>query len=113
VTGEALPHAPTMGVVGLLALVVNPRRGLAALPLPRGRREPEVGVALLAQRRHRQPGGDGGRAAGVFGSGSAWPDLLVAALMALLGMSAARRVWRDTDAENRAHGQGQEQLHMH
>jgi Co/Zn/Cd efflux system component len=52
-------------------------------------------------------------AAGVFGSGSAWPDLLVAALMALLGMSAARRVWRDTDAENRAHGQGQEQLHMH
>ena len=111
-TGEALPHAPTMGVVGLLALVVN--LGVAWL-LYRFREGDANLKSVWLCSRNDAIGNLAVMAAalGVFGSGSAWPDLLVAALMALLGLSAARRVWREADAENRAHGQGQEQLHMH
>ncbi len=85
------PGALTMGAVGLLALAAN------------------VGVALLLYR-HRN--GDSNRrsiwlctrndaigniavvaaASGVFATGSAWPDLLVGAIMAGLALTAARRV---------------------
>ena len=40
-------------------------------------------------------------AAGVFGTGSGWPDLLVAVVMAGLGLSAAREVVRQARAELR------------
>ncbi|MDX5297341.1 MAG: cation transporter, partial [Gammaproteobacteria bacterium] len=38
-------------------------------------------------------------ALGVFGTGSAWPDLLVASLMATLAVSAAVQVLRQADGE--------------
>jgi Co/Zn/Cd efflux system component len=38
----------------------------------------------------------------VFGSGSAWPDLLVAAFMATLALTAAWSVMRQASAELRA-----------
>ncbi len=41
-------------------------------------------------------------ALGVFGSGSAWPDLLVAAVMATLALTAAWSVMRQASAELRA-----------
>jgi hypothetical protein len=75
----------------------EPGGGLAALRLPRGRRQHAQRVAVLAQRRHRQRGGDGA-ALGVAGTGTAWPDLAVAALMATLALQgglAVRRQARD------------------
>ncbi len=41
-------------------------------------------------------------ALGVFGAGGAWPDLLVAVLMALLGLAAARSVITQAGRELRA-----------
>jgi Co/Zn/Cd efflux system component len=85
VIGGGLPHAELMGGVGVAALLAN--LGVAAM-LYRFRtgdanmrsvwicsRNDAIGnVAVLLA------------AAGVFGTGTAWPDLLVAALMAGLGL---------------------------
>ena len=85
ITGT-LPRAETMGIVGLLALVAN--AGVAVV-LYRFRvgdanmrsvwicsRNDAIGnLAVLAA------------AAGVFGTGTAWPDLIVATIMAALGAS--------------------------
>jgi Co/Zn/Cd efflux system component len=44
-------------------------------------------------------------ALGVFGTGSAWPDLIVAAIMATLAITAAVQVLRHADGElNGEHG---------
>src|SRR4051812_23701156 len=96
----APPQAITMGAVALLALAAN------------------VGVAVLLYR-HRS--GDANRrsvwicsrndaignlavglaAVGVFGTGSAWPDLLVATLMAVLALTGAASVLRHARMELR------------
>ncbi len=88
-----LPHAGSMGLIGVLALAAN------------------VFVALLLYR-HR--GGDANRravwlctrndalgniavliaAAGVFASGTAWPDLAVAAIMAGLAIVSGAQIVR-------------------
>lgn len=95
------PHAVTMGVVALLALLAN------------------VAVALMMYR-HR--GGDantrsawvcsrndalgnvavGLAALGVLGTGSALPDLIVAAAMAVLALTGAAAVFRQARGELRA-----------
>lgn len=94
----APPEAITMGVVGLLALVVN--FGVAAL-LFRFRegdanmrsvwlctRNDVIGnLAVLAA------------AAGVLGSGTVWPDVGVAAVLAMLGLSSGRIVMRQARDE--------------
>jgi len=92
------PEAFTMGVVGLLALLVN------------------VGVAALL---YRFRDGDANMksvwlctrndvianlavliaAAGVFGTGTVWPDVAVAGMLALLGLSSGRIVIRQARAE--------------
>ncbi|MET4898335.1 cation transporter [Sphingomonadaceae bacterium jetA1] len=85
------PHAEVMGAVGIAALAAN------------------AGVALML---YRWRSGDANRrsvwicsrndaignvavvlaAAGVFGTGTAWPDLIVAAVMALLGISGGVQI---------------------
>jgi Co/Zn/Cd efflux system component len=95
------PEPAVMGVVGFAALAVN---GGVAVLLYRFRtgdanmrsawicsRNDAVGnlAVLLA-------------AAGVFGTGSAWPDLLVAAAMAGLALSGAATVLAHARAELRA-----------
>jgi Co/Zn/Cd efflux system component len=94
----ALPNATVMGSIGFLALVAN------------------LTVAVLLYR-HRN--GDSNRrsvwlctrndaignlavmlaATGVFASGTAWPDIAVAAVMAGLALSAAYRVIRQALGE--------------
>ncbi|MCR5883021.1 cation transporter [Rhizobacter sp. J219] len=96
----AAPEPATMGAVGLLALAVN------------------TGVAVML---YRFRGGDANMrsvwicsrndaignlaviaaALGVFGTGSAWPDLAVAAIMAVLALSGASSVLRQARAELR------------
>jgi Co/Zn/Cd efflux system component len=95
-----LPKAETMGVVGVLALLAN---GSVALMLYRFRtgdanmrsvricsRNDAIGnLAVLAA------------AAGVFGTGTAWPDLIVATIMAALGVSGGWQIVRHAHADLR------------
>lgn len=94
----ASPDAETMGAIGVLALAAN------------------VGVALLLFRYRT---GDAnmrsvwicsrndavgnlavlGAAAGVFGTGQAWPDLVVAAIMAGLAIWGSVQVFRQARGE--------------
>jgi Co/Zn/Cd efflux system component len=96
-----LPAAGVMGVVGLLALLTN---GGVALMLYRFRggdanmrsvwicsRNDAIGnlAVLLA-------------ALGVFGTGTGWPDVIVAAIMAGLGISGGWQIMRRAYGELRA-----------
>ncbi|MGQ0589775.1 MAG: cation transporter [Sphingosinicella sp.] len=96
--GSATPDPKVMGSVGLLALVVN------------------VGVALML---YRFRDGDANMrsvwicsrndaignvavmlaALGVLGTGTAWPDLIVAALMAMLALTGGFHIVRQARAE--------------
>ena len=98
-----VPEPATMGVIGVMALAVN------------------VGVALLLYRFRE---GDANMrsvwlctrndalgnlavlcaALGVFGTGTAWPDLLVATGMAVLALSSAWAVTKQARGELAAHG---------
>ena len=93
-----LPQAETMGMVGLAALVAN---GAVATMLYRFRdgdanmrsvwicsRNDAIGNAavLLA-------------AAGVFGTGTGWPDLIVAAIMGGLGLQGGWQIVRHARTE--------------
>jgi Co/Zn/Cd efflux system component len=103
VLGNALPDAPTMGVIGLLALAANV--GVAVL-LYRYRdgdanmrsvwlctRNDAIGnVAVLAA------------ALGVFGTGTLWPDIAVAAVMASLALNAAAQTIRSALDELKSPG---------
>ncbi|WP_028008071.1 cation transporter [Solimonas flava] len=91
-TGSA-PEPMTMGVVATLALAVNASVALMLYAFRDGdanmrsvwlcSRNDAIGnVAVMLA------------ALGVFGTHSAWPDLLVAAIMAGLGLTAARSVLR-------------------
>jgi Co/Zn/Cd efflux system component len=93
-----IPKAEIMGVVGLLALLTN------------------LGVAVMLFRFR---GGDAnmrsvwicsrndaignlavvGAAAGVFGTGTGWPDIAVAAIMAALGISGGWQIMRQALSE--------------
>lgn len=96
----ALPEATTMGAVGILALCANATVALILHRFRRGdanmrsvwlcSRNDAIGNAVVVLG-----------ALGVFGTGSAWPDLLVAAIMATLGLTAAVQVVRQAVAEIR------------
>jgi Co/Zn/Cd efflux system component len=95
-----LPQAEVMGIIGVLALLAN------------------AGVALLL---YRYRGGDANMrsvwicsrndaignvavilaAAGVFGTGTGWPDIIVATIMALLGISGGWQIVRQAMGELR------------
>ncbi|PKU24502.1 cation transporter [Telmatospirillum siberiense] len=99
VTGS-LPEAEVMGIVGMLALVAN---GAVAVLLFRFRsgdanmrsvwicsRNDAIGnIAVMAA------------AAGVFGTGTGWPDVVVAAIMAGLGVSGGFQIVRQAREELR------------
>jgi Co/Zn/Cd efflux system component len=93
-----LPHAEIMGGVGVAALVAN---GMVALMLFRFRdgdanmrsvwicsRNDAIGnlAVILA-------------ALGVFGTGSQWPDIIVAVVMATLGLSGGTQIMRQAHGE--------------
>jgi Co/Zn/Cd efflux system component len=95
-----LPHAVTMGEVGIAALIAN-AAVFVLLWSSRGgdsnmrsawlcSRNDVVGnlAVLLA-------------AIGVFGTGTGWPDVIVAGIMAILGLQAAGQVVRHVHKEMR------------
>lgn len=116
VLGDTLPNAPTMGVIGFVALIAN------------------VGVAVLLYRFRE---GDANMrsvwlctrndaignvavmvaALGVFGTGTLWPDIAVAAVMASLALSASVQTIHSALAELRGGGvvphDGHDHHHAH
>jgi Co/Zn/Cd efflux system component len=96
----AAPEPVTMGVVGLLALAVNFGVAVLLYRFREGdanmrsvwlctRNDVIANLAVLVA------------AAGVLGTGTVWPDVAVAAMLALLGLSSGRIVIQQARAELR------------
>ena len=93
-----VPSAPTMGVVGGLALLANV--GVAALLYAYREGDSNMRSVWLCTRNDALGNlAVLAAALGVFGTGSAWPDLIVAAIMATLAITAAVQVLRQADGE--------------
>ena len=92
------PHAELMGLLGFLALLTN--LGVAVV-LYRYRDGDSNMQSVWLCSRNDAIGNFAvlAAAAAVFYTGTRWPDLIVAALMALLGLSAAIRVIRLSNSE--------------
>ncbi|SDH15542.1 Co/Zn/Cd efflux system component [Pseudomonas benzenivorans] len=88
---DSLPDAQTMGAVGLLALLAN--LGVAALLYAYREGDSNMRSVWLCTRNDALGNVAVLLAAlGVFGTGTAWPDLLVASSMASLALSSAYQV---------------------
>ena len=91
--GSASPKAEIMGAVGIAALIANVAVALMLYRFREGdanmrsvwicsRNDAIANIAVV------------GAAIGVFGTGTAWPDLIVAAIMATLGISGGMKIIR-------------------
>lgn len=96
-----LPQAETMGIIGGLALAANVAVALLLYRFRTGEanmrsvwicsRNDAIGnVAVVAA------------AFGVFGTGTGWPDLVVAAILAALGISGGVQIMRQAASELRS-----------
>lgn len=94
----AAPHAEIMGVVGIAALIANL---VVAVMLYRFRSGDANMRSVWICSRNDAIGNIAVvlAAGGVFGLGNAWPDLAVAALMAVLGLSGGFQIMRQAHAE--------------
>ncbi|OYX46901.1 MAG: cation transporter [Alphaproteobacteria bacterium 32-64-14] len=99
--GGAIPQADVMGIVGLVALIANAGVALMLFRFRRGdadmrsvwicSRNDAIGnVAVMLA------------ALGVFGTGTLWPDVIVATLMAALSVSGGWAILRQARVEMRA-----------
>jgi Co/Zn/Cd efflux system component len=96
--GGAVPEPVTMGAIGALALLAN----VAVAAMLYAWREGDANMrSVWLCSRNDAIGNLAVMAAalGVFGTGSAWPDLLVAVVMGALALSAARAVIRQARVE--------------
>ncbi len=95
-----LPHAETMGLVGVLALAANVT---AALILYRFRSGEANRRSVWICSRNDAIGNVAVVAAalGVFGTGAGWPDLTVAVVLAALGTSGGVQIMRQAAGELR------------
>lgn len=98
-TGQ-LPSVPTMGIVGACALFAN---GAVAALLFRYREGDSNMRSVWLCTRNDVLGNVAVllAALGVFGTGSAWPDLVVAAIMSTLALTSAVHILRQSRAELR------------
>ncbi|WP_043308969.1 cation transporter [Pseudomonas sp. ML96] len=97
-----VPSAPTMGVVGTLALLAN--LGVAVLLYAYREGDSNMRSVWLCTRNDALGNlAVLAAALGVFGTGSAWPDLIVASIMAALAITAAIQVLRQADGELKDH----------
>jgi len=99
-TQGGTPEALTMGAIGLLALIANV--GVAALLYAYREGDANMRSVWLCSRNDAIGNVAVMLAAlGVFGTGSAWPDLGVAAAMAALAITGAYSVFRQARKELR------------
>lgn len=98
--GEHVPHAETMGVISILALAAN---GAVAAMLYAFRNGDANMRSVWLCTRNDMIGNLAVMLAalGVFGTQAGWPDIVVASIMACLGLSAARDIIRQARAELR------------
>lgn len=89
--GHHVPEPQTMGVIGVIALGAN---GAVALLLYAFRNGDANMRSVWLCTRNDMIGNLAVllAAAGVFGTGAGWPDIAVASIMAVLGLSAAREI---------------------
>ena len=99
------PDAEVMGAVGVAALVANAG---VALMLYRFRTGDANMRSVWICSRNDAIGNVAVvlAAAGVFGTGTAWPDLIVASIMALLGISGGLQIIRQARRELAGTGNG-------
>lgn len=93
-----VPDAPTMGLIGALALLAN----LSVAVLLYAWRDGDSNMrSVWLCTRNDAIGNLAVLAAalGVFGTGAAWPDLIVAAIMASLALSASLQIMRQARRE--------------
>jgi Co/Zn/Cd efflux system component len=98
-----LPHAVTMGGVGVTALAAN----AASFWLLRRQRTGDANMRSAWICTRNDVLGNLAvllAAAGVFGTGTGWPDVIVAAIMALLALQGAATVIRQARSELRSDG---------
>lgn len=101
-----LPTAETMGIIGVLALVANL---ICAVILWRHREGDANRRSVWICSRNDAIGNIAVVAAalGVFGTGTAWPDIAVAAVLAGLGVSGGwqiiRQAWLELKSLERGH----------
>lgn len=99
-TSGVVPSAPTMGIIGLSAFIANCVVALLLFTYRDGdsnmrsmwlctRNDALGNVAVLLA------------ALGVFGTGSGWPDLTVAAVMSILALTSAAKIFREANTELR------------
>ncbi|MDF2095542.1 cation transporter [Aquibaculum arenosum] len=96
-----LPEAHVMGLFGLLALTAN----LVSVLLLMRWRDGDANIRSVWLCSRNDAIGNVAvllAALGVFGMGTAWPDLLVAGLMSMLFLSSAWQILRRALAERRA-----------
>lgn len=95
---DTLPRAETMGLIGVMALVAN----LACAAMLWRHREGEANRRSVWICSRNDAIGNlavVAAALGVFGTGTAWPDLTVAAILAGLGVSGGWQIIRQARAE--------------
>jgi Co/Zn/Cd efflux system component len=95
-----LPHAITMGAVGAAALVAN----ASVFMLLWAYRSDDSNMRSVWLCSRNDVIGNGAvllAALGVFGTNTVWPDVIVAGIMAVLGVQGARQVIRHARAELR------------
>ena len=99
-TRGTLPTAETMGIVGVLALIAN---FVCAVMLWRHREGDANRRSVWICSRNDAIGNIAVVAAafGVFGTGTAWPDIVVAAVLAGLGVSGGWQIIRQARQELR------------
>jgi Co/Zn/Cd efflux system component len=92
------PEAELMGIVGVAALIAN---GVVALMLYRFRSGDAAMRSVWIRSRNDAIGNVAVilAAAGVFGTGTASPDLIVAGIMAALGISGGTQIMRQARGE--------------
>lgn len=95
-----VPHAPTMGAVAILAFAVN--LGVAFLLFRYREGDANMRSVWICTRNDVIGNAAVGAAAlGVFGTGTAWPDIIVAGVMAALGITGGIEIIRRALAELR------------
>lgn len=95
------PEPITMGAIAVLALAVN--AGVAVMLYSFREGDANLRSVWLCSRNDAIGNLAVGVAAlGVFGTGTAWPDLIVAAILALLGISGGVQIVRQARRELRS-----------
>ncbi|RJE89347.1 cation transporter [Paracoccus onubensis] len=96
-----VPHAPTMGLIGTLALVIN----LVCLVLLMAFRDGDANMRSVWICSRNDVIANAAvllAALGVFGTGTGWPDFVVASLMSGLALQGAVLIMRDAGREWRS-----------